>query len=80
MQTLAMNDSFVRELTMEELDLIAGGWNWGNVNWGRAAAIGGAGAVGGGIAGSVGGPLGAGLGAAGGFVAGFGGAVINDAW
>ena len=32
MQTLAMNDSFVRELTMEELDLIAGGWNWGNVN------------------------------------------------
>ena len=40
-----MNESFVRELTMDELELIAGGWDWGNVNWGRAAAIGGAGAL-----------------------------------
>ena len=29
MQTLAMNESFVRELTMDELDLIAGGIDWG---------------------------------------------------
>ena len=29
MQTLAMNESFVRELTMDELNLIAGGaWSW----------------------------------------------------
>lgn len=38
MQTLAMNDSFVRELTMEELDLIAGGIDWGVV---AAGALGG---------------------------------------
>lgn len=80
MQTLTLQNDFGRELTMDELEMIAGGWNWDNVNWGRAAAIGGAGAVGGGIAGSAGGFVGAGLGAAGGFVAGFGGAVISDAW
>ena len=40
MQTLAMNESFVRELTMDELDLIAGGIDWEVV---------GAGALGGGL-------------------------------
>lgn len=60
MQTLTMND-FGRELTMEELDLIAGGWNWGT-------AV--AGGVGGAVGGSFAGPAGAAVGGAIGFVAG----------
>ena len=43
-----MNESFVRELTMDELNLIAGGaWSW--KEFGRSTA---SGAVGGAIAGS----------------------------
>lgn len=55
MQTLAMNESFVRELTMDELNLIAGGaWSW--KEFGRSTA---SGAVGGAIAGSFEGGVGA---------------------
>ncbi|MBF0803770.1 MULTISPECIES: hypothetical protein [unclassified Neisseria] len=80
MTALTVNNMGMQELTMTELDLVAGGWDWGRVNWGRAAAIGTATAVGGGIAGASGGPVGAGLGAVGGFVGGFGAAVISNAW
>ncbi|MFC3874741.1 hypothetical protein [Neisseria musculi] len=68
MTALTVNNMGMQELTMTELDLVAGGWDRGRVNWGRAAAIGTATAVG------------AGLGAVGGFVGGFGAAVISDAW
>lgn len=80
MQTLTATGFSTRELTMTELDLVSGGQNWNKVDWGKAAALGGVGALGGGIAGAGGGPVGAGFGAAGGFIAGFGGSVINDAW
>ena len=66
MQTLTATGFGTRELSMAELDLVSGGWNWNKVDWGKAAALGGVGALGGGIAG--------------GFIAGFGGSVINDAW
>ena len=80
MQTLTATGFGTRELSMAELDLVSGGWNWNKVDWGKAAALGGVGTLGGGIAGAGGGPVGAGFGAADGFIAGFGGSVINDAW
>ena len=80
MQTLTATGFGTRELSMAELDLVSGGWNWNKVDWGKAAALGDVGALGDGIAGAGGGPVGAGFGAAGGFIARFGGSVINDAW
>ena len=41
MQTLAMNDSFMHELTMDELNLVAGGrveFNWSAAGVGAAIA------------------------------------------
>lgn len=77
MQTLTATGFGTRELSMAELDLVSGGWNWNKVD---CASKGGVGTLGGGIAGAGGRPVGAGFGAAGGFIAGFGGSVINDAW
>ncbi|MDO4908126.1 hypothetical protein [Neisseria sp.] len=78
MQTL-MN-GFGHELSMAELELVAGGFNWGNVDFGKAAAIGLTTGATAGAAGLVGGPKVAGAAALGGFVGGFGSTVINDGW
>ena len=76
MQTLAMNESFVRELTMDELNLIAGGaWSW--KEFGRSTA---SGAVGGAIAGSFEGGVGAIPGAGIGAVVGAGTSLATGWW
>ena len=67
MQTLTATGFGTRELTMTELDLVSGGWNWNKVDWSKAAALGGVGTLGGGIVGAGGSPVGAGFGAADGF-------------
>ena len=50
MQTLTATGFGTRELTMTELDLVSGGWNWNKVDRGKAAALGGVGSLGDGIA------------------------------
>ena len=47
MQTLTATGFGTRELSMAELDLVSGGWNWNKVDWGKAAALGGVGSLGG---------------------------------
>lgn len=39
MQTLTATGFGTRELSMAELDLVSGGWNWNKVDWGKAAAL-----------------------------------------
>lgn len=55
------DDAATRELSIDELDLVAGGWSWGDF----AKAVG-AGAAGGGLAGAAAGGVGAAPGALGG--------------
>lgn len=67
MQALTLQNDFGRELTMDELEMIAGGaWSWGDFGKATAGgAVGGAagGAVTGAFAGGVGALPGAGIGA-----------------
>ena len=55
---------------MDELSLVAGGFNWDKVQWGKAVAVGAVTGLSAGVAGLTGGPGVAAAAAAGGFVGG----------
>lgn len=80
MQTLTLQNDFGRELTMNELNFVSGGFNWDRVDFGKATAIGATTGLTAGAAGLVGGPKVAGAAALGGFVGGFASTVIADGW
>lgn len=82
MQAFYADKTEIRTLSMDELSLVAGGFNWDKVQWGKAVAVGAVTGLSAGVAGLTGGPgvAAAAAAAAGGFVGGFGSTVVSDGW
>ena len=78
MQAFYADKTEIRTLSMDELSLVAGEFNWDKVQWGKAVAVGAVTGLSAGVAGLTGGPGVAA--AAGGFVGGFGSTVVSDGW
>lgn len=80
MQAFYADKTEIRTLSMDELSLVAGGFNWDKVQWGKAVAVGAVTGLSAGVAGLTSGPGVAAAAAAGGFVGGFGSTVVSDGW
>ena len=80
MQAFCADKTEIRTLSMDELSLVAGEFNWDKVQWGKAVAVGAVTGLSAGVADLTGGPGVAAAAAAGGFVEGFGSTVVSDGW
>jgi len=56
MQAFYADKTEIRTLSMDELSLVAGGFNWDKVQWGKAVAVGAVTGLSAGVAGLTGGP------------------------
>ncbi|WP_308861041.1 Blp family class II bacteriocin [Neisseria mucosa] len=80
MQAFYADKTEIRTLSMDELSLVAGGFNWDKVQWGKAVAVGAVTGLSAGVAGLAGETGVAAAAAAGGFVGDFGSTVVSDGW